>query len=56
MYWEPFDFGLRKANVEIAERARRRAESEVSVTKLKRASDEIREGTAIKQRSLAVAA
>jgi outer membrane protein len=32
--WEPFDFGLRKANVEVAESARRRAESEVGVTKL----------------------
>ena len=32
--WEPFDFGLRKAKVEIAESARRRAESEVGVTKL----------------------
>ena len=32
--WEPFDFGLRKANVEIAESARRRAESEVGVTRL----------------------
>jgi outer membrane protein len=32
--WEPFDFGLRKANVEIAQSARRRAETEVGVTKL----------------------
>jgi outer membrane protein len=32
--WEPFDFGLRKANVEIAQSARRRAGAEVGVTKL----------------------
>src|SRR2546421_5729950 len=32
--WEPFDFGLRKAQVEIAESARRRAETEVGVTRL----------------------
>src|SRR5712691_9976559 len=32
--WEPFDFGLRKANVEAAESARRRAQTEVGVTKL----------------------
>src|SRR5437764_12220343 len=30
--WEPFDFGLRGANVGVAETARRRAETEVSVT------------------------
>jgi outer membrane protein TolC len=32
--WEPFDFGLRKANVDAAESARRRAQTEVGVTKL----------------------
>jgi outer membrane protein len=32
--WEPFDFGWRKANVEVAESARRRAQTEVGVTKL----------------------
>ena len=32
--WEPFDFGLRKANVDVAESARRRAQAEVGVTKL----------------------
>ena len=32
--WEPFDFGLRKANVDAAESARRRAQTEVSVTRL----------------------
>src|SRR3979490_415833 len=30
--WEPFDFGLRKANVDVAESARRRAQAEVGVT------------------------
>jgi outer membrane protein len=32
--WEPFDFGLRKANVDVAESARRRAQADVGVTKL----------------------
>src|ERR1041385_7916424 len=32
--WEPFDFGLRKANIEIAESARNRAGAQVNVTKL----------------------
>src|SRR6185436_5476346 len=32
--WEPFDFGLRKANVDAAESARRRAQAEVGVTRL----------------------
>jgi outer membrane protein len=32
--WEPFDFGLRKANVDVAETGRRRAQTEVGVTKL----------------------
>ena len=32
--WEPFDFGLRKANVEVAESARNRAGAQVNVTKL----------------------
>jgi outer membrane protein len=32
--WEPFDFGLRKANVELAADARTRRESELSVTRL----------------------
>src|SRR5437899_3271117 len=32
--WEPFYFGLRKANVDVAESARRRAEAEVGVTRL----------------------
>jgi outer membrane protein len=32
--WEPFDFGLRKANVDAAESSRRRAQAEVGVTKL----------------------
>jgi len=32
--WEPFDFGLRKANVDAAESARRRAQTEVTVTRL----------------------
>lgn len=31
--WEPFDFGLRKANVAVAESGRRRAETQVGVTK-----------------------
>ncbi len=32
--WEPFDFGLRRANVEVAESARNRARALVNVTKL----------------------
>ncbi len=32
--WEPFDFGLRRANVETAERARDRASAQTSVTRL----------------------
>jgi len=32
--WEPFDFGLRKANVDLAEAGRRRAETAVGRTKL----------------------
>jgi len=32
--WEPFDFGLRKANIEIAESARNRAERRSMFTKL----------------------
>ncbi len=32
--WEPFDFGLRKANIEIAESGRNRAGAQVNVTKL----------------------
>ena len=32
--WEPFDFGLRKANIAIAESARNRAGAQVNVTKL----------------------
>ncbi|MEK7409301.1 MAG: TolC family protein, partial [Acidobacteriota bacterium] len=32
--WEPFDFGLRQANVEAAESARKRAEAAVGVTRL----------------------
>jgi len=32
--WEPFDFGLRRANVEAAEAARTRAERAVALTKL----------------------
>lgn len=32
--WEPFDFGLRRANVEIAKATRERKAAEVSVTKL----------------------
>ena len=32
--WEPFDFGLRRANVEVAESARNRAGAQVNVTKL----------------------
>ncbi len=32
--WEPFDFGLRRANVEIAESARSRAGAQVNVTRL----------------------
>jgi Outer membrane protein len=36
--WEPFDFGLRKSNVEAAESARNRAGAQLSVTKLQVAS------------------
>jgi outer membrane protein TolC len=36
--WEPFDFGLRRANVEIAQSARDRAGAQVNVTKLQVAS------------------
>jgi outer membrane protein len=32
--WEPFDFGLRNANVDVAESVRRRAQTEVGVTRL----------------------
>jgi outer membrane protein len=32
--WEPFDFGLRKANVELAGAARTRREADLSVTRL----------------------
>lgn len=32
--WEPFDFGLRKANVELASTARARREADLSVTRL----------------------
>jgi len=32
--WEPFDFGLRRANIEVAESGRRRAQTEVGVTRL----------------------
>jgi outer membrane protein len=32
--WEPFDFGLRKANVEVAGAARARREADLSVTRL----------------------
>jgi outer membrane protein len=32
--WEPFDFGLRKANVEVADAARARREADLSVTRL----------------------
>jgi len=32
--WEPFDFGLRRANVEAAESAREQAEAAVAVTRL----------------------
>jgi outer membrane protein TolC len=32
--WEPFDFGLRKANVDIAEAARNRAGTQIAVTRL----------------------
>jgi outer membrane protein TolC len=32
--WEPFDFGLRKANVDVAKATRDRAAAEVNVTKL----------------------
>ena len=32
--WEPFDFGLRKANVEVAGSARTRSEADLSVTRL----------------------
>ncbi|MBI3683468.1 MAG: TolC family protein [Acidobacteria bacterium] len=32
--WEPFDFGLRKANVDTADAARRRAEAGVATTRL----------------------
>lgn len=32
--WEPFDFGLRKANVELAGAARMRREADLSVTRL----------------------
>ncbi len=36
--WEPFDFGLRRKNVEAAESSRARVETEVSVTRLEVAS------------------
>ena len=36
--WEPFDFGLRRANVEISKAARTRAALELNVTKLQVAS------------------
>jgi len=32
--WEPFDFGLRRANVQVAQSARDRAQAQVAVTKL----------------------
>ncbi|MGH9657479.1 MAG: TolC family protein [Bryobacteraceae bacterium] len=32
--WEPFDFGLRKASVDAADRTRKRAEAQVDVTRL----------------------
>ncbi|MBZ5727351.1 MAG: TolC family protein [Acidobacteriia bacterium] len=36
--WEPFDFGLRKANVAIAEAGRNRAGAQVAVTRLEAAA------------------
>jgi outer membrane protein len=36
--WEPFDFGLRRANVTVAKIERNRAEAQVNVTKLQVAS------------------
>src|SRR5689334_5367816 len=36
--WEPFDFGLRRANVEVSEATRRRAEAAVSRTQFEVAS------------------
>jgi outer membrane protein TolC len=36
--WEPFDFGLRKANVEVSEAGRKRAEAAVSRTQFEVAS------------------
>ncbi len=32
--WEPFDFGLRQANVDLAQASRERARSQVAVTRL----------------------
>lgn len=32
--WEPFDFGLRKANVDVAQASRTRAQAQVAVTRL----------------------
>ncbi|HEY2014119.1 MAG TPA: TolC family protein [Bryobacteraceae bacterium] len=36
--WEPFDFGLRQANVGVAQAARERANAQVAVTKLQAAA------------------
>jgi outer membrane protein TolC len=36
--WEPFDFGLRQANVDLAQASRERARSQVAVTRLEAAA------------------